>query len=954
MAKDELIDDRVSLNHCKQAVDALFTHVSDVAAKKADTQLLPDTEQSFWLTVALKKQPQSSSLKVFTIPVAYPIVDPRKESVCLITKDPQRTYKDLIVDNDIHFIHKVVGIEKLKGKFKAYDARRALLKEHGLFLADKRIIPLLPKLLGSKFFDAKKQPLPVTVTRKDLKKELERAINSTYMPSIRGTALSIKVGRFSQPAAQVVANIKTALPAIAARVNGGWDNIQGLGLKTSNSVNLPIWSCSLDDTDGGRWAGLTVEDEEDEDESPGEEDEDEDESQGEDEDEELEQDESMDSDEADKDVDMDGDDEKSDSPAVMQTGKSKGKKRAADVDEDNQIVASPKRKKSKKSSDGSSLSAKDGTVDVPTTSKKSKPIVSTPAKTVAKESATSISPAKDVVSASKPRAKKGTALQAPTPTAANTPATTKKATAAVDKKSTKKKSAETTDAADAASVTTTIPNTSALKDAPKKDKKKEGKTSPTASGGLTKPAPTPIVAPIATTSTESMSAPANKSKKPLASKTAPVEPLVDVSVSTHGEPPSTQKKGNNVGVKAKKVESVATVVEEKDTSSSKKAKKEKRTTPAVEVSEKIPTVEVEVKDENPKKKRKEKKAKLSSDGALETEVTDVVVAVTENAKEGKEEKKKKGKKLIDPAAGPEDDAMVMDTAPAPDAVEKKPKKDKKSLVADEKEVPASLSKEELKKKKSDAPGEKKKNKVSKAKGGKSVKDSLLGKKVVQLGLLASSTPFITGRPVTLFHNQQILDSGAVGVAFTTPKSLHFDIPDDIQPLGDPLDVTGSEGNLINTLNFSNPTQLLLSRIRAAGIDTTSFTAIRFKDDMEFYLSVLPSLSPSVSAPYQLHAITAGDPSRGTLSLNTQSMAPPAGARVQFFHRRSVKPLSLDTWRDSASIRHGTVAFTTVSSPESLRDGGDEGKLESTGEELVLENQFVVGSENGSRVHRIYL
>ncbi|KAJ3917563.1 ribosomal protein L1p/L10e family-domain-containing protein [Lentinula edodes] len=394
MAKDELIDDRVSLNHCEQAVDALFTHVSDVAAKKADTQLLPDTEQSFWLTVALKKQPQSSSLKVFTIPVAYPIVDPRKESVCLITKDPQRTYKDLIVDNDIHFIHKVVGIEKLKGKFKAYDARRALLKEHGLFLADKRIIPLLPKLLGSKFFDAKKQPLPVTVTRKDLKKELERAINSTYMPSIRGTALSIKVGRFSQPAAQVVANIKTALPAIAARVNGGWDNIQGLGLKTSNSVNLPIWSCSLDDTDGGRWAGLTAEDEEDEDESPGEEDEDEDESQGEDEDEELEQDESMDSDEADKD------------------------------------------------------------------------------------------------------------------------------------------------------------------------------------------------------------------------------------------------------------------------------------------------------------------------------------------------KKKKGKKLIDPAAGPEDDAMVMDTAPAPDAVEKKPKKDKKSLVADEKEVPASLSKEELKKKKSDAPGEKKKNKVSKAKGGKSVKDSLLGKKVV--------------------------------------------------------------------------------------------------------------------------------------------------------------------------------------------------------------------------------
>lgn len=31
-----------------------------------------------------------------------------------------------------------------------------LLKENDLFLADDRIIPLLPKLLGSKWFEAKK------------------------------------------------------------------------------------------------------------------------------------------------------------------------------------------------------------------------------------------------------------------------------------------------------------------------------------------------------------------------------------------------------------------------------------------------------------------------------------------------------------------------------------------------------------------------------------------------------------------------------------------------------------------------------------------------------------------------------------------------------------------------------------------------------------------------------
>lgn len=76
--------------------------------------------------------------------------------MCLITKDPQREYKDLLETHNIKFISRVVGLEKLKGKFKPFEARRILLKENGLFLADDRIIPLLPKLLGSKWFEAKK------------------------------------------------------------------------------------------------------------------------------------------------------------------------------------------------------------------------------------------------------------------------------------------------------------------------------------------------------------------------------------------------------------------------------------------------------------------------------------------------------------------------------------------------------------------------------------------------------------------------------------------------------------------------------------------------------------------------------------------------------------------------------------------------------------------------------
>ena len=89
-------------------------------------------------------------------PLAHPIVDPRESPICLITKYPPREYKDLLETNNIRFISRVVGITKLKGKFKPFEARRMLMKENGLFLADERVIPLLPNLLGKIFFEAKK------------------------------------------------------------------------------------------------------------------------------------------------------------------------------------------------------------------------------------------------------------------------------------------------------------------------------------------------------------------------------------------------------------------------------------------------------------------------------------------------------------------------------------------------------------------------------------------------------------------------------------------------------------------------------------------------------------------------------------------------------------------------------------------------------------------------------
>jgi ribosome biogenesis protein UTP30 len=167
----ELIDGHVPVNQCRRAVMALMEYALKQQEKREENQLLPGNEENIWLQIAVKEiygevklKPHkmcvnaSISFKAYMLysPIKYPLVDPRTSSVCLITKDPQREYKDLLEEAGVRFISRVVGVEKLKGKFKSFEARRALLRENALFLADERVIPLLPRLLGKIFFTAKK------------------------------------------------------------------------------------------------------------------------------------------------------------------------------------------------------------------------------------------------------------------------------------------------------------------------------------------------------------------------------------------------------------------------------------------------------------------------------------------------------------------------------------------------------------------------------------------------------------------------------------------------------------------------------------------------------------------------------------------------------------------------------------------------------------------------------
>lgn len=57
-------------------------------------------------------------------------------------------------------------------------------------------------------------------------------------------------------------------------------------------------------------------------------------------------------------------------------------------------------------------------------------------------------------------------------------------------------------------------------------------------------------------------------------------------------------------------------------------------------------------------------------------------------------------------------------------------------------------------------------------------------------MICSSTPFITGRPFTMFFNDKVYSEGAVGVAVSgVPHSLHVDFPPNLKPVTPEVTIT---------------------------------------------------------------------------------------------------------------------------------------------------------------------
>lgn len=235
-----------------------------------------------WLVITTKKHiVDQKRLKPGKILLPHSLNILPTMTICLFTPDPQRTFKDAIAHPSFPSefsarITRVIGISKLKARYKSFESRRQLLAEHDVFLADARIITLLPNLLGKTFYkSSSKRPIPVNLepsrsqpkdsaSSKRLPAPKPAEANSTSARSLAPPAqvaheiqrtlscaqvylspaatTSVRVGLASFSPEQIAENVDVVVSAMVDKfVTKKWRNVRAVHIKGPNTMALPVW-----------------------------------------------------------------------------------------------------------------------------------------------------------------------------------------------------------------------------------------------------------------------------------------------------------------------------------------------------------------------------------------------------------------------------------------------------------------------------------------------------------------------------------------------------------------------------------------------------------------------------------------------------------------------------------------------------------------------------------------
>lgn len=235
----------------EEAVKAFSKLVELNSAEAAEKSLFASEGQKVSLQISGVKLARDSENQVIKIKLPHSPLPPNKD-VCLFVKDLEKGLKvdhedtvnhftSLLADKGVTGVTKVISLRELKVEYKQYEAKTQLCHRFEHFLADDRIIRLLPQFLGKPFYKRKKLPVQVNLLAKDLPAEFAKCLNTTVLPlKNTGSCSMVVVGMSTHTATQLVENTKTVVSKLEEKYPGGWINIRSIHLN-SGSTSLPLY-----------------------------------------------------------------------------------------------------------------------------------------------------------------------------------------------------------------------------------------------------------------------------------------------------------------------------------------------------------------------------------------------------------------------------------------------------------------------------------------------------------------------------------------------------------------------------------------------------------------------------------------------------------------------------------------------------------------------------------------
>eukprot|EP00921_Rhytidocystis_pertsovi_P000608 GHVQ01001092.1.p1 GENE.GHVQ01001092.1~~GHVQ01001092.1.p1 ORF type:complete len:204 (-),score=39.72 GHVQ01001092.1:87-698(-) len=136
-----------------------------------------------WVNMRFQLQFVFTAHKTRPIRIELPhSIHTNNPEVCLMVPDPQRKWKDLVKDQQVTCVQKVIGFSKLRKKYCcSIDEKRKLRKAYDVFFAHHSLAGRLPEIMGKDFILYRKLPISVKLPEDQLKKRINYYMRCAFV-----------------------------------------------------------------------------------------------------------------------------------------------------------------------------------------------------------------------------------------------------------------------------------------------------------------------------------------------------------------------------------------------------------------------------------------------------------------------------------------------------------------------------------------------------------------------------------------------------------------------------------------------------------------------------------------------------------------------------------------------------------------------------------------------------